>query len=300
MRANKLYSISYARPPVSARLPTWNAAAVAGSIGGATYVDCIDQRAGGIRVSPAEVPPIGNRIRVERLRRGLTVRGLARDAGVSASLISQIETDKSKPSVSTLYSITAALGMSLADLLDAAGAPADDAAAESSPGVTGVLNPPTSGSPVAGPMATAGLTAMLAANGAAVLEQHGPSSGRTVTGPDRNRSVGPLVTPAEREVIVLDSGVTWEKLGQVPGLQVDFLLVTYQPGGTSSTSGDLMRHNGFEYGYLISGELTLRLGFDERHLTAGDAVSFSSSTPHGYRNYGGVPAVGVWLVLDQD
>ena len=249
-------------------------------------------------MSPAEVPPIGNRIRVERVRRGLTVRGLARDAGVSASLISQIETGKSKPSVSTLYSITAALGMSLADLLDAA--PTDAAAADSPPVVAAVSNPVTSGLPGTGSMATAGLTAMLAANGAAVREQRRSSTGRNVTGQDRDRTVGPLVTPAEREVIVLDSGVTWEKLGQVPGLQVDFLLVTYQPGGTSSTSGDLMRHNGFEYGYLISGELTLRLGFDEHHLSAGDAVSFSSSTPHGYRNDGGEPAVGVWLVLDRD
>ena len=254
----------------------------------------------GSGVSPAEVPPIGNRIRVERLRRGLTVRGLARDAGVSASLISQIETDKSKPSVSTLYSITAALGLSLADLLDAAGAPTDAAATEGAPVVAAVSNPVTSGLPAAGPMATAGLTAMLTANGAAMREQSSSSTGRNITGQDRDRTIGPLVTPAEREVIVLDSGVTWEKLGQVPGLQVDFLLVTYQPGGTSSTSGDLMRHNGFEYGYLISGELTLRLGFDEHYLAAGDAVSFSSSTPHGYRNDGGEPAVGVWLVLDQD
>jgi DNA-binding XRE family transcriptional regulator/quercetin dioxygenase-like cupin family protein len=245
-------------------------------------------------VSPAEVPPIGNRIRVERIRLGLTVRGLARDAGVSASLISQIETDKSKPSVSTLYSITAALGMSLADLLDTT----DPAlAAGSSPDSPGASNPGPYGLPGAGPMATAGLTALLAANGGFV---QGQSTGRNVTGQDRERAVGPLVTPAEREVIVLDSGVTWERLGQIPGLRVDFLLVTYEPGGTSSTSGDLMRHNGFEYGYLTSGGLTLRLGFDEHHLTAGDAVSFSSSTPHGYRNDGEIPAVGVWLVIDHD
>jgi DNA-binding XRE family transcriptional regulator/quercetin dioxygenase-like cupin family protein len=246
-------------------------------------------------VSPAQVPLIGNRIRVERMRLGLTVRGLARDAGVSASLISQIETDKSKPSVSTLYSITAALGMSLADLLDTTDPAVDALGAGSSPDSPGASNPGPFGLPGAGPMATVGLTALLAANGGFV---QGPSTGRNVTGQDRDRTVGPLVTPAEREVIVLDSGVTWERLGQIPGLRVDFLLVTYEPGGTSSTSGDLMRHNGFEYGYLTSGELTLRLGFDEHHLAAGDAVSFSSITPHGYRNSGSVPAVGVWLVID--
>jgi DNA-binding XRE family transcriptional regulator len=63
----------------------------------------------GPHVSPAPVPPMGARIRAERVRQGLTVRGLARDIGVSASLISQIETNKSRPSVSTLYAITNAL-----------------------------------------------------------------------------------------------------------------------------------------------------------------------------------------------
>ena len=79
----------------------------------------------------------------------------------------------------------------------------------------------------------------------------------------------------------------------------DFLRITYQPGGASSTAGELMRHSGTEFGYLISGALTLRLGFDEHHLTAGDSVCFPSSTPHSYRNAGPAPAVGIWLVTDQ-
>ena len=62
------------------------------------------------------VPAIGARIRAERLRRGVSVRGLARDIGVSASLISQIETDKSLPSVSTLYAITTALEVGVEEL----------------------------------------------------------------------------------------------------------------------------------------------------------------------------------------
>ena len=74
----------------------------------------------------SEVPPIGARIREERVRQGMTVRGLAREIGVSASLISQIETDKSQPSVSTLYAITTALGISIEDLFapSATGEPA--------------------------------------------------------------------------------------------------------------------------------------------------------------------------------
>jgi quercetin dioxygenase-like cupin family protein len=61
-----------------------------------------------------------------------------------------------------------------------------------------------------------------------------------------------------------------------------------------------MRHPGAEYGYLISGELVLTLGFDELRLTPGDAVSFESPTPHRYHNDGTEPAVGVWFVAGTD
>ncbi len=33
-------------------------------------------------------------------------------------------------------------------------------------------------------------------------------------------------------------------------------------------------------------------------MAAGDAVCFESTTPHGYRNEGEEPAVGVWFVVD--
>ena len=208
-------------------------------------------------MSPATVPSLGARIRQARLARGIGLRGLAREIGVSASLVSQIETGKSQPSVSTLYAITTALGISVESLFEAREPVAPQAAAL--PGT--VLH-------------------ALAAFAA-----------------DPGRRIGPLVTPGEREVLELDSGVVWERLGHVPGTDVDFLRVTYRPGGSSSSSGGLMRHSGCEYGCLTSGELVLTLGFDEYTLRPGDAVSFESTTPHRYRNDGEEPAVGVWFVF---
>jgi transcriptional regulator with XRE-family HTH domain len=202
------------------------------------------------------VPSVGARIRRARLERGLGLRALAREVGVSASLVSQIETGKSQPSVSTLYAITTALGISVESLFEVR----ETAAAASSATVMHAL---------------ADFSA------------------------DPGRRIGPLVTPGERDVLELDSGVVWERLGHVPGTDVDFLLVTYRPGGSSSGSGGLMRHAGTEYGYLTSGELVLTLGFDEQVLHPGDAVSFESTTPHRYRNDGDEPAVGVWFVSSQ-
>ena len=223
-------------------------------------------------MTAAEVPAIGERVRAERTRQGLSARALARDVGVSASLISQIETDKSQPSVSTLYAISTALGIPIGELFGDAPAPARPEAVAAA-------------APEAAP--------------AAAGESPPGRSLRAVVQADRGGvRVGPVVRAAERAVLTLDSGVTWQRLGQLPGSHVDFLLVTYQPGGASSGSALLMRHSGTEYGYLLSGELVLTLGFEEHRLTAGDAVCFDSTTPHRYRNDGMEPAIGVWLVLE--
>ena len=65
---------------------------------------------------PSPSSEIGARLRVERQRKELTVRELARRVGVSPSLISQIERDKVNPSVSTLWGIVTALGLTMGDL----------------------------------------------------------------------------------------------------------------------------------------------------------------------------------------
>ena len=61
---------------------------------------------------------VGSRIRAARRTKGLTLRWLAQSLGISASLLSQVETGKSQPSVSTLYAIANALDLSLDELLD--------------------------------------------------------------------------------------------------------------------------------------------------------------------------------------
>jgi len=60
-----------------------------------------------------ELGDIGSRLREERQRAGISQRELARRLGLSGSLISQIESGQSKPSVSTLYAIVTELGVSL-------------------------------------------------------------------------------------------------------------------------------------------------------------------------------------------
>src|ERR671931_1971398 len=59
---------------------------------------------------------IGSRLREERERQGLSLRKLAGRLDISPSALSQIETGRSRPSVSTLYSIVSELGLSFDEL----------------------------------------------------------------------------------------------------------------------------------------------------------------------------------------
>ena len=64
-----------------------------------------------------DYPEMGERLREARRARSLSLRTLAERLGVSPSLISQIETGRANPSVSTLYAIAAELDVSLDELL---------------------------------------------------------------------------------------------------------------------------------------------------------------------------------------
>ncbi|MEV4775931.1 cupin domain-containing protein [Microbacterium sp. LTA6] len=101
----------------------------------------------------------------------------------------------------------------------------------------------------------------------------------------------------EGPVIEMENGVRWERLAMAQGGGVEALLVTYEPGASSSIDGRLMRHAGVEYGYMLEGVLTLQLDFDTYELSPGDSLHFESSRPHMLANRGAVTARGVWFVV---
>src|SRR5436190_14337773 len=71
------------------------------------------------RANPQATSPdhnIGGRLREERDRQGLSLRKLAGRLHISPSALSQIETGRSRPSVSTLYAIVSQLGISFDEL----------------------------------------------------------------------------------------------------------------------------------------------------------------------------------------
>ena len=125
---------------------------------------------------------------------------------------------------------------------------------------------------------------------------------------------GPVVAPEPREapppaivqrgcdrrIIDLASGVRWERLTPQPEAMTDFLEVIYSPGGHSTDERRPLRHDGREYGLIISGTLQANVGFESYELGPGDSIAFDSSMPHEYLNKTGDYVHAVWVVVHSE
>lgn len=102
----------------------------------------------------------------------------------------------------------------------------------------------------------------------------------------------------EASPVTLDGGVTFRRLSPNPTRGLDFFESIYPPGATA-TLGDieLFKHEGYEIGNVVAGELTVELADDEVVLAAGDSISYPCSVPHRIRNAGVRPAVATWLIV---
>jgi transcriptional regulator with XRE-family HTH domain len=108
---------------------------------------------------------------------------------------------------------------------------------------------------------------------------------------------GPVTRPETRRVINLASGVRWERLTAHSDLDVEFLYVVYPVGAESAPEDALTTHGGREYGYVTSGTLGVRVGFDEYVLGSGASIAFDSTSPHRLWTIGDVPAHAIWVVI---
>lgn len=221
---------------------------------------------------PAEVAAdpgnsLGARLKEVRLRSGMSLRAVARALGVSPSFVSQLEKDRSRPSVATLYSLAQLLNVTMDELFDpshVAPDPTDPAHAD--PSVKRISRSDL-GTPA--------------------------DAWDSTTTPARLS----VTNPGTRARLVMDSGVVWEQLASSVGHGVDFMEIVYEPGACSTNDGRMLRHSGFECGYLVEGELEVTVGFETTTMRRGDAIGFDSSVPHLLRNRGKAPARGIWCVF---
>jgi transcriptional regulator with XRE-family HTH domain len=103
--------------------------------------------------------------------------------------------------------------------------------------------------------------------------------------------------PESRPVLNLASGVRWERLTSQDDRDVEFLYVVYPVGAASCPEDALTTHGGKEYGYVSSGTLGVRVGFEEYELGPGGSIAFDSTSPHRLWAIGGEPVHAIWVVI---
>ena len=205
---------------------------------------------------------LGHRLRAAREQKNIGLRELARRLGVSPSLISQIETGKTEPSINTLFAMVSELELSVNEI---------------------VFDPARDTGRVSGKKATPRARA---------------GSGRRAGGAAHADAPGsPVQRRTNRTSISLEAGVGWDRLTTEPDHNVDFLYLRYPPGSESTPPHSLMRHNGTEYGYVLSGRLQVSLGFDNYVLEPGDSISFDCTQPHRFAAVGDDTVEAVWFVV---
>ena len=210
--------------------------------------------------------PVGEGLRKHRQEAGMSLRALAREVGVSPSLISQIEHGKATPSVATLYAIVSKLGISLDELFF--DNPRGAAATSPSPRPE---------------------------------ERGDPGNERAPSSHWRAPSEGPVLRATNRLSLTLATGVRWERLTASHDPGVEFLYCTYPVGGESASADDLMTHEGSEYGLILEGRCGATVGEDYYELEVGDSIAFDSRTPHRIWNLSDDrPMKAIWTVVGRD
>jgi mannose-6-phosphate isomerase-like protein (cupin superfamily) len=94
--------------------------------------------------------------------------------------------------------------------------------------------------------------------------------------------------------------VRWERLTPHSDREVEFLYVTYPVGAASCPEDALVTHGGKEYGYVSSGTLGVRVGFEEYQLGPGGSIAFDSSSPHRLWAIGDEPVHAIWVVIGRE
>lgn len=200
---------------------------------------------------------IGQRLSDLRKKRGMSMRDLAQQSGASTSLISQIETGRTNPTVAKLQNLATALGVPVNYFFD----PHTEAPPEPETYRSRDELPPP-------------------------FELNGTGA------PVHTGIPLDVVRSYDRETIDLSDGVTWQRLTPHGRAGIEFLEVTYDVG---ANSGPLASHYGEEFVFVLDGALEVEFAFDRVVLAPGDSLVFDSTVPHSVASVGEVPMRAIWV-----
>jgi transcriptional regulator with XRE-family HTH domain len=201
---------------------------------------------------------VGQRLRAERERRGLSLRELARRLAISPSALSQIETGRSRPSVGTLYAIVTELEVSLDELFGSSGAGGPTSAA------------------AAGSPASAAAAGSPAETGAILVQRRDSRKRLDLESGVRWERLTPTAEPeADFLHVVYEVGGASSR----PGTHMRHMGREYG----LVLSGRLRVTIGFDE--------------EQYELGPGDSIAFESSRPHRLENTGDEPVEAIWFVV---
>lgn len=100
--------------------------------------------------------------------------------------------------------------------------------------------------------------------------------------------------PRVRRTIIRRDGLVIAPLAP-EGSPVDTYKITYPP---SRVLPELRVHDGYEWLYVLTGRLRLRLGEQDLTLARGEAAEFDTRTPHAMSAAGGRPAQVISIFND--
>lgn len=195
-------------------------------------------RTKGVQAAPADdtsnnavVAAIGNRLRLLRLEREMTLQELADMTNLSPSMLSLVERGRATPSIQSLIVLANALNVTMSDLV--------------------------------------------------VTEQA-----------DEERIV---VRASEQPFVKTAQNAIRRVMREDRSRGVSIAINEYEP----NTGSALKRggHTGFEYGFVLEGNLTVDLENVTYQLKAGDLISFESKRPHRFWNNGTERARTLWINL---
>jgi transcriptional regulator with XRE-family HTH domain len=107
----------------------------------------------------------------------------------------------------------------------------------------------------------------------------------------------PVTLRSDQREFRTPDGVTRRVLKDDRTRGIELAINEYAPGGSSAASS--LHHEGFEYGVVLDGTLTVYLAEDRHVLRGGDSIGYDSTRPHRICNESKRATRALWVNLDR-
>ncbi|HEX6990036.1 MAG TPA: cupin domain-containing protein [Bacillota bacterium] len=114
-------------------------------------------------------------------------------------------------------------------------------------------------------------------------------------GPAGREGASPVTRRDEQPIVHAATGFTRRVLVHDRTRGIEMVLNSYEPGAHSDVREH--RHRGYEFGFVLTGELQVELAGTVHRLSEGDSIAYASTVPHRLQNPGTGRTVTIWVNL---